>query len=98
MAAVSGQTSPWLPLSTDAPSALRATPTSYSPARRGAASFCWGAFPARRDEALQGALGVGGDGRGCERVGRSGGVSGLWLAPRLPSRALTFLWRRVAHR
>ena len=41
-----------------------ATPTSYGPARRGAALLCC-AFPARRDEALRGALGIGGDRRGC---------------------------------
>ena len=37
-----------------------------------------GAFPARRDEALRGALGVGGDGRGGVRVG-SGLASGAWV-------------------
>eukprot|EP00966_Prymnesium_polylepis_P091819 2125572-Prymnesium_polylepis.1 len=66
-----------------------ANPTSYGPARRGAALICWGAFPARRDDELRGALGIGGDGRGGVRVGRSGGMA-LLPAPRLPSRPLTF--------
>jgi hypothetical protein len=46
------------------------------------------AFPARRDEDLRGALGIGGGGRGGVWVGRSGGV-GLLPGPRLPLRPLT---------
>ena len=51
-----------------------------------------GAFPARRDDGLQGALGIGGVGRGRVRVGRSGGV-GL-----LVCHDSDLLWRRVACR
>ena len=41
-------------------------------AQRDAALLCSaGAFPARRDEELRGALGIGGDGRGCMPVGQS---------------------------
>ena len=48
------------------------TPPWLCPARRGAALICWGLSPARRDEALRGALGVGGLGVGglVGRVGR----------------------------
>ena len=52
-----------------------ATPTSYGPACVTRRCFALlGAFPARRDEALRGALGVGGNGGGRVGVGRSGGM------------------------
>ena len=61
MAALSGRTSPRIPL--DRYPANPRPPLRI--ARRDAALLCSaGAFPARRDEALRGALGVGGGGRG----------------------------------
>ena len=72
MAVLSGQTSPRVPLDR-----CPATPTSYGLARRGAALLCWGLSrrgAMKLDEALRGALGVGGDGREGVRIGRSGGV------------------------
>ena len=97
MAAVSGRTSPRVPLDRY-PATPR--PRDHHFAWPGATRRCFallGAFPARRDEALRGALGIGGDGRGRVRVGRSGGT-GLFPGPRSLSRPLIFVWRRVACR
>ena len=81
MAAVLGRMSPRMPLeaSIDAPR-TRDPSVHRGPGPRDAALLCsaW-AFPARRDEALRGALGIGGDGRGRLWRCRSGGVGLLGM-------------------
>ena len=67
MAAVSGRMSLRIPLDRCPARSAR----HRGSGRRDAALLCSAeAFPARRDEALRGALGVGGDGRegGCTRI------------------------------
>ena len=72
MAAVSGRMSPRVPL-VHMRSPANPRPTSYGSGRHDAALLCSAeAFPARRDEALRGALGVGGVGCAAGSVGRVG--------------------------
>ena len=84
MAALSGRMRARIPLDR-----CPANPRSLRGSGRRDAALLWsaGAFPARRDEALRGALGIGGDGRGGVEFSWSGGM-GLLPGPRSLSRAV----------
>ena len=90
MAAVSGRMSPRVPLAL-----MRSptTPTSYGPARRGAALLCWGL--SRRGAMRLCGERLGSVGMGVEECGWAGTAS---CAPSPLTGPLTFVWRRVAHR
>jgi hypothetical protein len=69
MAVLSGQTSPRVPLAHCVAPRIRDPHFVWPGATRRSFALLL-AFPARRDEALRGSLGVGGDGRegGCTRI------------------------------